>query len=497
MEYTRARYRVNKTLKFSLFTEEQKDEIYHTAIEILERTGVKIYSREALDLLKKGGCWVDGEIVRFPSALTEWAVRTAPSQILMYNRNGEKVMEIGSNNTYFGPGPTNTYHMDIYKEERRTAVVKDNENVAKVCDYLGNIDFVMDLGTPRDVTPTLSDVYAFKAMVSNTTKPIVHWGFNIDQYSDIVEIASIIVGGLEELQKKPFIALYSESSPPLVHSDEAINKAIFAAKKRLPIIYTPCVIAGATSPATLAGTITQGLAESLPGVVVSQLIREGSPIIIGGVYGIMDMKTTIYSYGSPEFHILQAGIAEVAHYIQMPVFGTAGCTDSHVLDAQAASEVSMSILMASLSGANLVHDVGYIASGATGSLFQLVMGDEIIGMVKRIVRGFSVNEYTLAVEEIVKAKPGGEHITSIHTYTNFKKETWFPAFMDRWRYSEWKTMKGAKSMGDKIKEKTREIVENHKPQQLPEKVLIEIEDIIKGAEEREARKAEKTGRKSV
>ncbi|RKX98474.1 MAG: trimethylamine methyltransferase [Spirochaetes bacterium] len=492
MKYTRSRYRVNKTLRFRLLTDQQKDEIYHAAVEILERTGARIYSQEAREILKKGGCWIDGENVRFPSGLTEWAVRTAPSRILIYNRNGEKAMEVGSNNTYFGPGPTNTYHMDVYTEERRTPVTGDNENVAKVCDYLENIDFVMDLGTPRDVTLTLSDVYAFRAMVTNTTKPVVHWGFDIDQYNDIVEIASIIAGGLEELQKRPFIALYSESSPPLVHSGEAINKAIFAAKKRLPIIYTPCVIAGATAPATLAGTIAQGLAESLPGVIVSQLIREGSPIIIGGVYGIMDMKTTVYSYGSPEFQVMQAGIAEVAHYIGMPVFGTAGCTDSHILDAQAAAEAAMSILMAALSGANLVHDVGYTASGATGSLFQLVMGNEIIGMVKRIIRGFSVNEYTLAVDEVVKAKPGGEHVTSTHTYNNFRKETWFPGFMDRWRYNEWKTMKGAKSMGDKIKEKTKKILKTHSPPELPEKILEEIDAVIKEAEERELKKAEKS-----
>ena len=495
MDYTRARFNVNRTMRFNLLTDDQKEEIYYSALEILERTGVDVHSEEAIEIYKKGGCWVDGNRVKFPAGLTEWAIRTAPSQIIIYNREGKKAMEVGGNNTYFGPGPTNTYHMDIYKEERRKPITKDNENAAKVCDYLKNIDFVMDLGTPRDVTPTLSDVYAFKSMVNNTMKPIVHWGFDMDQYNDIVEIAAAVAGGLEELQKRPFIALYSESSPPLVHSAEAINKAIFAAKKRLPIIYTPCVISGATAPATLAGTIAQGIAESLPGVIVSQLIREGSPIVIGGVYGIMDMRTTVYSYGSPEFQALQAGVAEVAHYMKMPVFGTAGCTDSHILDAQAAAESAMSILMAASSGANIVHDVGYTAAGATGSLFQLVMGDEIIGMVRRIIRGIKVDDYTLAVDEVVRAKPGGEHVTSMHTYKSFKNETWFPTLMDRWRYSEWKTLRGAKSMGEKIKEKTREIVENYEAPHLSDKVLKEIDQILQKAEERETKKYEATHKK--
>lgn len=490
-KYVRARYRVNNSPVYRMLSEDQQRAIYQAALEILERTGAVIHDKESLELFEKAGCWVEGERVRFPAGLTEWAVAAAPSRILMYDREGNKAMVLEGRNTYYGPGPTNTYHRDPETGERRRPVLSDSENAGRVCDALPNIDFTMDLGTPTGVTETLADIYAFKSLVTNCRKPIVHWGFDIEQYQDIIDMASAVVGGLENLQKKPFICLYSEPSSPLVHSREAIAKAVFAAKNRLPIVYTPCVMLGGTTPATLASTIALGVAESMVGIVVSQLIREGSPIIMGGVYAIMDMKTTVFSYGSPEFHMMQAGIAEVAHYMNIPVFGTAGCTDSHTLDGQAAGEATMSILMAAQTGANLVHDVGYTGSGSQGSLYQLVMCDEIISMVKRFMRGIQVDDETLAVEVIDRVGPGGHHLADEHTMKHFKTETWFPTLINRMRYDEWKNATGSSTMGDRVKKKMLDIINNHEVPALPAGVMEQIDAIIARAEAREAAKKKK------
>jgi len=489
--YVRARYTTNKTPVFRILSEEQQKDIYQAAVEILERTGAVVHDEETLELFKNAGCWIEGERVRFPAGLTEWAVDTAPSRVLLYDRDGNRSMVLEGRNTYYGPGPTNTYHRDPYTGERRRPVVSDNENAGKVCDALENIDFAMDLGTPTGVTDTLADVYAFKALITNCRKPIVHWGFDIEQYEYMIEMAAEVVGGLENLQKKPFFCLYSEPSSPLMHSREAIAKAVFAAKKRVPIVYTPCVMLGGTTPATLASTIAMGVAESLVGIIASQLVREGSPIIMGGVYAIMDMKTTVYSYGSPEFHAMQAGIAEVAHYMGLPVFGTAGCTDSHTLDGQAAGEAAMSIFIAAQSGANLVHDVGYTGSGSMGSLYQLVMCDEIIGMVKRFMRGIPVNDDTLALDVIDEVGPGGHFLAQPHTMKNFKSETWFPSVMSRMRHDGWKTMEGGSTMGDRVTEKMRDILENYEVPALPDGVLKKIDEIVKRAEDNEAKKKKK------
>ena len=488
-QYTRARYNTNSSVKTRLLSDEQCGQIYYAALEILERTGAKIFNKKALEIYKKAGCWVDGEHVRFPIGLSEWAVRTAPSKVLLYDREGKERISLEGHNTYYGPGPTNTYHIDPFSGERRRPKLTDTGNVAKVCDALPNIDFVMDLGTPADVTTSLADVYAFSAMVKNTKKTIIHWGFGRDQYHDILNIAAEVVGGMDNLQKRPFLALYSEPSPPLLHSDEAIDKAIFAAEQKVPVVYTPCVMAGATAPVTLAGSLALGIAESIVGVVAAQCLREGTPIIIGGVNSNLDMKSTIYSYGSPEFMKLQFGIAEVAHYMKMPVFGTGGCTDAHILEPQAAAEAAMSILIASQSGANLVHDCGYTEFGSAGSTWQLVMDDEIIGFVRRITRGLTIDDESQALDDVERVGPSGEFITSEHTFKNFKKELWFPTLINRMRYSEWKSMTGGTTMADRIKEKAQKIIKEYEAPTLPKDVLTKIDDILKKAEAREAKKS--------
>jgi len=486
--YVRSRYNINESVNFQSLSEEERSRIYYSALEVLESTGVKIYDEESREIFEENGCWVEDELVKIPIGLADWAVNTAPSKILLYDRDGNKALNISGNNTYYGPGPSNTYHRDPYTGERRRPVLSDTENVGRVCDALPNIDFVMDLGTPTQVTDTIADVYAFERMIKNTKKPVIHWGFDTDQYQDIIDIASVVRGGLEELQKKPFMFLYCEPTSPLLHSREAIAKVVFAARNKIPIVYTPCVISGGTTPATLAGTIVQGICESITGIVLSQLVRKGTPIIMGGVYGIMDMNTTVFSYGSPEFYALQAGVAQVAHYMGVPIFGTGGCTDSHTTDEQAAAEAAMSIMTAAQAGANMVHDCGYLESGETGSLEQLVLDDEIIGMVKRFTRGIEVTDETLAVDVVDDVGPGGHFLGEDHTMRHFKDETWFPTLINRMRYEEWKNTTGESRMEERVKDKLHKILDEHEVEGLPEDVNKEIDKILEKAEEREAKK---------
>jgi len=485
--YVRANFEVNQTPQFKVLSDAQCEEIYNGALEALERTGADVYSKEALELFAKGGCRVEGNRVRFPSRLVEWAVRTAPSRIAISDRNGKRSMFLEGNNVYYGPGPTNTYTLDPFTGERRRPKISDTVRAGIVCDALPNIDYAMDNGTPMDVTPTLADVHGFEALVTNTTKPIIHWGFGVDQYQDIVDMAAAVRGGIKELQNNPFIILYSESSPPLRHSDEAIDKAIFAARNDIPIIYTPCTFAGGVAPATMAGSILISVADSLVGLVAGQLVREGSGFIMGGLISTMDMSSSILAYGAPELSLMSAGLSNVARYLHIPSFSTGGCTDSKVIDAQMSLEAAFSILVGGLSGANIIHDCNYMEYGATGSLELMVMDDEIIGMVKRILRGIEVNDETLAVDVIDNVGPGGHFLGEAHTMKHFKTETWWPTLISRIRYDEWKAT-GSKTLGQRVKEKTQDIINNHRAEPLPEKTLAEIKAIIERAEVREAAK---------
>jgi trimethylamine--corrinoid protein Co-methyltransferase len=485
--YVKANYDVNQTINFRVLSDHQCEEIYLAALEVLEYTGAVIHSERTLEILKKGGCWVDGNHVKFPTKVVEAAVRTAPSRIAISDRNGKRAMFLESQNVYFGPGPSNTYMLDPETGERRRPRVADAARVAKLCDALPNIDYVMDSGTPMDVTPTLADVHSFNQMVRNTTKPIIHWGFDEDQYNDIIDMAEVIAGGPEELSKNPFFILYSEPSPPLRHSHEAIDKAVAAAKRDIPVIYVPVNFAGGTVPATMAGALVCSVADSLVGLVANQLVRPGSGFIMGGVITAMDMSSTICSYGAPELSLLSAALTNVARYIGIPMFSTGGCTDAKMIDAQWAAEAAFSNLLAGLSGASLVHDCNYMEYGNTGSMDLLTINDEIIGMVRRIMKGIKVDDYQMAVDIIDKVGPGGHFLGEQHTMENFRKEFWQPKLMNRLRYDEWKAS-GAKTMAQRVNERTREILANHEVEPLPKSVTDKLDAIIEKAEQREASK---------
>jgi trimethylamine--corrinoid protein Co-methyltransferase len=299
-------------------------------------------------------------------------------------------------------------------------------------------------------------------------------------------MACVVVGGKEQFRQNPLFAVYAEPISPLVHGREALNKLMFAAREGIPCIYTPGPQAGGTAPITLAGVLVEGIADSLGGLVISQLTKEGAPFIMGGVFTIMDMSTTIFSYGAPELLLMNAAMTEVCKNLGLPVFSAAGCSDAKELDQQAGLEAGLSILLAAQSGASLIHDVGYLESGLLGSLDMLVLSDEAISMVKRIMKGITVNEDTLAVDVISRVGPGGHFLEEGHTLKHLRQQIWTPKLIDRRNLSDWEQA-GRKTMGQRVREKVHQILEDHHPLPLEEKMTEELKAIIRKADEKYAR----------
>ncbi|WP_227763918.1 trimethylamine methyltransferase family protein [Zhaonella formicivorans] len=488
--YVRANYEVNQTPQFKVLSDDQCEEIYLGALETLERTGADVYSKEALELLAKGGCWVDGTRVRFPSYVVEKAIRSVPSRIVISDRNGVRTMFLEDHNIYYGPGSGSEFIIDFFNGERRRPQKSDVELVGRIVDAMPNMDFAMELGTCMDVTPTLADVHAFEALVRNTTKPIIQPAYGVKQCQDILDMAAAVAGSLKDLQQNPFIIFYTETSSPLRHFEEALDKTIFAAKNSIPNIYAPSTFAGGVAPVTLAGTILIALADNLVGLVVSQLAREGAPFIMGGIVSTVDISDGMPSYGAPEASLLAAGFSNVASYLGLLCSSIAGCSDSKCFDAQMGLEAASSLLVGGLSGSNIIQKSGKLEYGATGSLELIVMNDETIGMVKRILRGIQVNDETMAVDVIDCVGPGGHFLGEEHTMKYFRTEFWRPTLMNRFRYDEWKA-NGGKTMAQRVKEKTQNIINNHRPEPLPEKTLAEIKAIVERAESREATRKKK------
>jgi trimethylamine--corrinoid protein Co-methyltransferase len=469
--------RAQKNLRFQLLSEVQISKIYDTSLKILEQVGTEVYEEKLLKLLKDGGAKVKGTRANIPPALVEESLDITPKKIPIYSREGELSMQLEGYNSYFGNGSDCPNVRDPYTGVRRRATKKDIERLTVVCDALANIDFVMPGAIPSDVPSSISDLHQFQATLLNTTKPIVFTSLNRAGTESIIEMARAAVGGKKELQDKPFIVPYIEPSSPLRVSRDAAEKLLLCAEERLPILFAPGPMSGASAPITLAGTIALLIAENLIGVVLSQLVREGAPVIIGGCASEMDMRTTVSPYAGPTFNLLNAGISEMCHFLGLPMFGTAGCSDSKLPDEQAAMESALSCFIQPLSGGNLIHDVGYIESGMTASFEMLVINNELIGCVKRILEGIDTDPGHLALEVVEKVGPGGNFLTERHTLDYFKKEHWRPELSNRENFQGWQT-RGGLSLRDSAKEKVHTILEDHKPRPLREEIRQKIADVI-------------------
>lgn len=469
-------------INLEVVKKENIDQTLAASYKVMAEIGMDIHNERALTLLKEAGCEVDGIRVKIPRKIVDEAIAAAPSVIDVYSRDGELAMALGDRNCYFGPGPTCPNFFDPQTGKRRPAVKQDAMDTAKVVDALSSISFAMSLCIIGDETKTLADVHEIHAMVQNTAKPLVSWAFGEENLQDMIDMCAAVKGSLTALQEKPFLIVYSEPTTPLVHTKEALDKLMLLAKNRIPCIYTPGMIMGGTAPATIPGALSIGIADTLTGLVISQLIEKGAPMICGAAGGPMDMKTMQHSYGAPEWMLLHGASAEIFHSLQLPVFHAAGVTDAKVIDAQAAIEGTMQILCALGSGGNLIHDVGFADLGMTGSLAQLAICDEIIAMAKRLYEGITFDEEAFAFDVIKKVGPGGNFLMEEHTANHFR-ETWNPDLIDRYGYATWEA-RGSKNMTERANEKVRAILENHQPVPLTEEVKNTIDVILAKAEAR-------------
>jgi trimethylamine--corrinoid protein Co-methyltransferase len=476
---------VNSGVRFQLLSQDQLQELFDGVLHVLEYTGLDVYHDEARDILKGAGAWVDGLRVRLPSYLVKDALAKAPRSFTIWARDGNPKhnIHIGPGRAHFGPGPTCPNFIDVETLERRPYVKSDVPLVAKTVDALPNIDFCESFGTVNDVHHELGALYEFAGMFPNTSKPIVAWSYDRFDSAGIHEIAVAEAGDQKAFEQRPNYVHYCEPLSPLVSTFEAVDKLIFAARHRVPLIFTPCPISGGTAPVTSAGIIIQGAAESWMGLTLAQTIQPGLPYFMGGVFSVMDMSSMVLAYGAPELPLNMAALTELAHFAGLPLWQTGGCTDSKTFDEQAIIEGGMSVLFSALSGGDLCHDVGYTESAMTGSVFQLCAMDEAIGYARRITRGIEVNEDTLAVPVIHNVGPNGHYLREQHTRRHYKSEFWYPKLCDRRNYEEWEMM-GKTSFKERTVARVRDILATHQASPIKPETKKVIEKVLAEAEER-------------
>ncbi len=424
---------------YHVLSEKEISQIHETSIRVLEKVGFEINYLPALELFEKHGAEIDYDLRRvyLSRNLVTRAIKQAPSEFVFYGREKGKNITIGGKRVHFGTGGLALYVLDL-ERNKRPGTIKDVADLAKLADKLEYLDFFIIPVYPHDINIDTVDINSKYQALLNTTKPVMGGIFNKQGLEDIIKIASIIAGGLEKLQRRPFIGFISSITSPLKISADHAEYIMEVAGYGLPLATSTAPAAGATAPVTLAGTLVQQNAEALMGVILTQLVNPGTPVLYSAVPVTMDMRTMSFLMGSIESGLMNAAITQMAHYYRLPCYITVGTTDSKLPDAQAAHESASTAMLAALAGGNFIHEAFGMLDGAmTVSHAQYVIDNDIVGSCLRTLRGIEINRDTLAYDTIASVGPGGNYLSEEHTVKYMRTESYSPRASDRQQYQRW------------------------------------------------------------
>ncbi len=459
--------------KLRVINDEQIERIHMATLEVLERTGVKMTHPRGLELLHGAGARVDGERVRFPAWMVEEAIRKAPPRLVLAKRTGERTVFLEADKSFFGPSLDCIDYLDPETHARVRFTSEHVKATAALCDGLPAFDWCMTIGMADDVPADIADRVVARNTLQYCEKPLVFCCKDTNSIKDIFEMALLLCGGRENFTRAPCLVHYSEPISPLEYYDPAVDKIIFCAENNLPVINFPAPQAGGSSPATFAGTIVQASAESLSGLVLVQIANPGAAFIYGAFATIMDMQTSVFSYGAHEMSLMTGALAQMAQHYRLPFFGTAGATDAKFCDAQAGAEAASQCLVAATIGSGLVHDCSsWMDHGNLVSPEFMVLADDVVDTVKHFMRGIPITKETLALDLIDHVGPGGHYLTQKHTLNHFRAMKYSKLF-ERMRLSQWESA-GARRFEQRLQALTIEKMK-YRPQPLPEDVVKELD----------------------
>jgi trimethylamine---corrinoid protein Co-methyltransferase len=468
---------IKANVKFQILNDEQQTDIHAAAMTVLSQTGCEVQHPRGLEILQKAGALIDGTRVRIGEEIVAEAIKRAPKKIVLGDREGNPAITLSDDNVHFGTGSDCLFVRENGTGERRKAVLEDVRQFARLADALDEIDFVMSMACASDVAPERQYREQFAAILTATSKPIVFTVVDPAELAPILKMSIAAQQGIEAHLKAPHLLLYAEPISPLMHPETSVDKLLFCSEHSVPVTYSPGSMGGGTTPITGAGSVVQSVAEILSGLVIHQFAQPGSPFVFGGAIGALDMSTMVNLYCAPFGASWGAALVEMGKRYNLPTWSTAGCSDSKIVDGQSAIDASLMTICAALSGANLVHDMGYIESGLTSSPEMLVIVNEIIRIVGRTVEGLDTSEDALGVKAINQVGPGGSFLTNDHTLNNFRKEIFRPELFDYNQLAGWNTA-GSTSLLERARAKVSDILASHQTQKLEKTILQNIQQIV-------------------
>ncbi|MCK5389706.1 MAG: trimethylamine methyltransferase family protein, partial [Candidatus Thorarchaeota archaeon] len=408
-------------------TKENLEDIHSNTLQLLQNTGVSVMNEEAKEILDRAGCSISGDIVKIPESLVKDSLRKTPSTFNLFSREGKESITIGQENVLINPGSSAVYFKDRESREIRKGNSRDLVELVHVVEQLEYINAQSTALYPSDIPEEIAGQYRLYVILKYSSKPIVTGAFSKEDFHIMREMLEVVAGGSDELAKKPQAMFDCCPVSPLIWSDTTCQNLIDCAKAGIPAQIVPAPLMGATSPITIAGTILQSNVEILSGIVISQLVNSGSPLVYGGAIGALDMR-----YGTPRFNSVESVMAasmsnEIGNYYGLPTHAYLGTSESKTEDSQSGYETGLGIIMGILSGINVISGPGMLAQLNCQSLQKLVIDNEYCGSALKLKQESEIIVLDDVRELISSVGPGGEFLKNRHTLKNYRIEHLFPS----------------------------------------------------------------------
>ncbi len=464
--------------RYALLSQEQIEQVHETSLKILQNIGVNFFDEPARTVLARTGAKVDGPRVRFPRNLVEEQLGKPPSRFTLYARNPEHNLVVGHGRPAFLPANCPALVHDSV-DGQRYGTLKDYNAFVKLTQISGQLDMCSNvLVEPVDVQEHLRHLVMTEACLQYTDKCFMGSCTGRQAARDVLEMLSMVFGSREALINEPRVMSIPCSMTPLCYDECMLGTLMEYARAGQPVMINAITMAGASAPVTMAGALSLQNAEVLAGIVLTQAVREGTPVVYASGSSNVDLRTGSFSVGSPEMAINNVMTAQMARFYGLPCRGAGALTDSPVPDAQSGYESMLNLSMAVSSGVDIIlHAAGSLETLKCMSYEKFVMDEELIAMLKRVHQGINVHEESLAYEVIEEVGPGGQFLDHEHTFEHFREEIYLPTLSTRETFNDWISHG---SYGSEKRARTRSILllENYIQPDIPDSVLNDLRKFV-------------------
>jgi len=457
------------------------ERIVAEARTVLCTIGVEVHNPGVLALLGDHGATIRAADRRavLTEDLIDRALKTAPSGFRLYDAPGRAAYDLSGHNVHFTPGSAAIRVLPHDASASRPPTTADVVAFTKLVAQLGNIAFQSTAIVPGDVPRNISDSYRLFLGLLHGDKPVVTGAFTVDAFNVMRDLQVAVRGSSEALREKPLTVFSCCPTAPLKWSDVTSQNVVDCARAGIPVEYISMPLAGFVGPVTVVGSLVQHTAETLSGVVISQLATAGAPALWGGSPASFDIRYETTPMGAVETTLLDCGANEIGKYLRLPTQAYQGLSDAKLLDAQAGLETAMGAILAALGGVNSISGPGMLDFESSFSLEKLVVDNEICGIALRAVRGIEARDDFPAVpilEELLREK---HLLIADHTRKHLKAEHYFPGpVIDRANRSRWQA-EGSRTLGERAHGEVERLVAAWRPPALPDDVRAELTRLMR------------------